>query len=125
MADALRVREHAVFDPKAGAQPLCVFDSLGAVRRDPFVDRNPDELDVPTVSEELREERRRGARVLPATHPNRDPVSAVEIDLGSDLSFDPPLDEIEEVSATQVLPAVPDPFGRGGIASIASHVGSQ
>src|SRR5437667_12279084 len=121
MADALRVREHAVFDPKAGAQPLCVFDSLGAVRRDPFVDRNSDELDVPTVSEELREERRRGARVLPAAHPDRDPVSAAEIDLRTELALRAPLDELEEVILAQVLPTVPEPLYRGGAAPVARH----
>ncbi len=74
-----------------------------------------------SVLEELREERRRRARVLPAAHPDGDPLSADEVDLGSELALHPPLDEIEEMRAAQVLPAVPEPLDGGGATSVARH----
>ena len=119
--NGVRIGQEAVLDSESGAEPPRVVDSLGTVRCDPFVDRDPDELDVVSVLEELREERRRRARVLPAAHPDGDPLSADEVDLGSELALHPPLDEVEEMRTAQVLPAVPEPLDGGGATSVARH----
>src|SRR5881296_1094042 len=119
--NGVRIGQEAVLDSESGAEPPRVVDSLGTVRCDPFVDRDPDELDVVSVLEELREERRRRARVLPAAHPDGDPLSADEVDLGSELALYPPLDEIEEMRAAQMLSVVPEPLDGGGATSVARH----
>src|SRR2546426_4163105 len=119
--NVVRIGQEAVLDSESGAEPPRVVDSLGTVRCDPLVDRDPDEFDVASVLEELREERRRRARVLPAAHPDRDPLSAAEVDLGSELALHPPLDEIEEMRAAQMLPVVPEPLDGRGATSVARH----
>src|SRR3989442_1302108 len=121
MPHGVRIGQHAVLDSKSGAEPPRVVDSLGTVRCDPFIDRHADELDVASVREELREERGGRARVLPAAHPDRDPLSTEEVDLGSELALHPPLDEIEEMRTAQVLPAVPEPLDGRGATSVARH----
>src|SRR5437879_11726445 len=119
--DGVHIGQHAVLDSKSGAEPPGIVDSLGTVRCDPFVDRHPDELDIAAVLEGLREERRRRARVLPAAHPEGDPLATQEVDRGSELALHPPLEEIQEMRTAQVLPAVAKPLDGGGATSVARH----
>src|SRR5712692_3003098 len=116
-----RVRKDPMLNPQSRAKSSGVVDPCRTVRRDPFIDRDPDQLDVASVPEELRQERRGRARVLSAAHADRDALSAPQVDLGSELALHAPLHELEKVIAAQVIPAVADPFDRRGSASIAGH----
>ena len=113
--------EDAMLDSDLPAQTACGLDAFRPVGGDPFVDRDADQLDVASLSEELREEERGRARILPAAHPDGNALAALEIDLRPKLALRAALDEREEVIATEVLAAVPNPFDGGSAAAVARH----
>src|SRR3989454_11165949 len=110
-----------MLNPESRAKPSRVVDPGRTVRRDPLIDRDPDQFDVASVPEELRQECRGRARVLPAAHADGDSLSAAKVDLGSELALHAPLHELEKVIAAQVVPTVADPFHRRLSAPIARH----
>src|SRR5207244_11139085 len=80
------------------------------------------QLDVAAGPEKPGEECLRGARVLSASHPDRDAFSTPQVDLGSEFAFYTPLDEIEKVLPAEMVSAVSNPFDRGSAAPVAGHV---
>src|SRR2546430_15902528 len=110
-----------VLDSEARAESLRKVDSRGPVRSDALIDRDADQLDVVPTPEEVGQKGRRRARILPAAHANRDPLAALEIDLGPKLAFRASLYEGEKVIATKMFPAVANPFDRGESAPVAGH----
>src|SRR5438876_1135342 len=121
MTRGFGVRKDTMLDPESGAKPSRGVDPCRTVRRDPLIDRDPDQFDVASVPEELRQECRGRARVLPAAHADGDSLTVAKVDLGSELALHAPLHELEKVIAAQVVPAVADPLDRGLSASIARH----
>ena len=121
MTRGFGVRKDTMLDPESRAKPSRGVDPCRTVRRDPLIDRDPDQFDVVSVPEELRQERRGRARVLPAAHADGDSLTVAKVDLGSELALHAPLHELEKVIAAQVVPAVADPLDRGLSASIARH----
>src|SRR5256712_8399341 len=92
------VRKHTILNPESRAKPSRVVDPGRTVRRDPLIDRDPDQFDVASVPEELRQESCGRARVLPAAHADGDSLSAAKADLGSQRALNAPLPELEKES---------------------------
>src|SRR2546425_12661345 len=111
-----------MLDPELRAKPARMCDSQGPVRCDAFVNRDADQLGVAAVLEKPREEGGRGARVLSAAHPDCDPFSTPQVDLGSEFALCAPLHEIEKMLPAEMVSAVSNPFDRGSAAPIAGHV---
>src|SRR2546428_1523710 len=107
-SDGVLIAANPMLDPEGPAEGLRMLDPFGPVRGDPLVHGDGDELDIPPRGEDVMEEDRRRAAVLPAGEADRDPLPAEQLDLAVDLPLHPPLHEIAEVGRAEVLPAVPD-----------------
>src|SRR5436853_372889 len=111
-----------MLDSEARAEPLCKLDSGGSVRSDALVDRDANQLDSLSAPQEIGEEDRGRARVLAATHADRDAIPTTEMDLGPELALRSSCDETQKVVATKLLPAVADPLHWGGGAAVTARV---
>src|SRR5437667_8487 len=125
MPRRILVGEDPMLDAEAPTQRLRGLDARGPIGGDAFVDRDPDELDVPPPPEEVREQGGGRARILAPAHADGDPLAPLQIDLRVQLALRTSLDELDEVAATEMFAAVPNPLDRRGIASVALHGPTQ
>src|SRR5207237_8444939 len=94
---------------------------LRPIGGDALGDRDPDEHDIAPRPEEVREQRAGRARVLASAHADGNALAPSQVDLRAQLAFRASLDEVDEVTATEMFAAVPNPLDRRGIASVALH----
>ena len=121
-ADRLAVGDDAVLDAEPRAQVRGDFNPPRAVRCDALVDRDRHEFHVGPLRNEVVEERRGGAAVLPAAEADRDAEPRTEIHFSPHLVLHALLDEREEVVPTQMGAAVSDPRDGGRATTVATHV---
>src|SRR5437016_3244622 len=119
------VGEDPMLDAAAPTERLRALDAREPIGGDAFVDRDPDELDVPPPPEEVREQGGGPARILAPATADGDPLAPLQIDLRVQLALRTSLDELDEVAATEMFAAVPNPLDRRGIASVALHGPTQ
>ena len=92
-----------------------------AVRSDPLVHGNRDELDVAAGAQDFVAEDGHDADVLAPGEADGDSFPAREVHLGAQLVLHPALDERQEVIAAEVLPAVANQSDGGRLALRAGH----
>src|SRR5207244_11594971 len=108
-------------NPEGPVKTLRALDASGPIVGDALHDRDPDELDVPPPSKEVREQGGGRARILAPAHADGDPLAPLQVDLRVQLALRTSLDELDEMAAAEMFGAGPNPLDRRGSAAVAPH----